>query len=368
MRVMVFGSYDKVAHPRVAVVIDGLRAHGVTVDECNAPLGLDTAARVALLRQPWRLPLLVARLVRAWLRLAQRSRRLPPPDAVLVAYLGHFDVHLARRLFPRVPLVLDHFVSGSDTARDRGASGPVRDRLLGLLDRAALRTADLVMTDTEEHRHLTPAWAWSKGVVVPVGAADEWARAAAGRPVYDGERPLQVIFFGLYTPLQGAVTIGHALGLLADDERIAVTMVGSGQDLVATQHAASANQRVQWMGLVPAGRLPSLVAEHDVCLGIFGTTPKALRVVPNKAFQGLRAGCAVVTSDTDPQRRMLAEAAAFVAPGDAAALAERLRGLAAAPGEVAELQRRSRAAADRFAPDAVVQPLLGALQAAVGRR
>ena len=44
---------------------------------------------------------------------------MPAPDVVLVGYLGHFDVHLARLLFRGVPVVLDHLVGASDTARDR---------------------------------------------------------------------------------------------------------------------------------------------------------------------------------------------------------------------------------------------------------
>ena len=45
-----------------------------------------------------------------------------------------------------------------------------------------------------------------------------------------------------------------------------------------------------------------MVASHDVCLGIFGDTDKALSVVPTKVYQGAAAGCAVVTSDTAPHR------------------------------------------------------------------
>ena len=46
MRVLFFGTYDAAAHPRVAVLRDGLRAAlgpESTVAECNAPLGLSTA-------------------------------------------------------------------------------------------------------------------------------------------------------------------------------------------------------------------------------------------------------------------------------------------------------------------------------------
>src|ERR1700729_3727937 len=125
MRVLLFGTYDASAHPRIAILGEGLRDSGMAVSECNAPLGLDTAARVAMLAHPWRTPALLARLARRGLTLSRQARRLPAPDVVIVGYLGHFDVHLARLLFRRVPVVLDHLVGASDTGRDRrGGGGP----------------------------------------------------------------------------------------------------------------------------------------------------------------------------------------------------------------------------------------------------
>ena len=45
------------------------------------------------------------------------------PDVVVVGYLGHLDVHLARRRFPSSTIVLDHMVSLSGTLADRGLGG-----------------------------------------------------------------------------------------------------------------------------------------------------------------------------------------------------------------------------------------------------
>src|ERR1700687_3726332 len=119
MRVILFGTYDTSMHPRIATLGAGLRDSGIEVSEYNAPLGLDTAGRVAMLAQPWRVPALLARVAGRWAALARSARRMPTPDAVLVGYLGHFDVHLARLLFRRVPVILDHLVGASDTGRDR---------------------------------------------------------------------------------------------------------------------------------------------------------------------------------------------------------------------------------------------------------
>lgn len=362
MRLLAFGTYDVHSHPRVGVLIQGLRSRGHEVTECNAPLGIDTAGRVSILQQPWRLPVLAWRLARCWWVLARRARRLPAPEAVLVGYLGHFDVLLARRLFPDTPVVLDHLVGAAETARDRGAPDGFRTRLLARLDRAALTAADLVVVDTEEQRAALPLGA-DRAVVVPVGAEEAWFAAPR-----DPATPLRVVFFGLYTPLQGATVIGSALALLRDAP-IEVTMVGSGQDRARAQELAGDHPRVRWLDWVASADLPGLVAGHDVCLGIFGTTPKALRVVPTKVYQGAASGCAVVTSDTAPQRRVLGDAAMFVPPGNATALAAALATLAEQPHQARELARRAHArAVDAFAPAACVQPLTDRLATVSGLR
>jgi glycosyltransferase involved in cell wall biosynthesis len=168
---------------------------------------------------------------------------------------------------------------------------------------------------------------------------------------------LSVVFFGLFTPLQGAETIGRAIGMLADAS-ISFAMMGKGQDYNSTRELAEENPNVSWIDWVEPEDLPGVVQESDVCLGIFGTTPKALRVVPNKVYQGAAAGCAIVTSDTAPQRRHLSTGGIYVPPGDAEALASALQGLAEDP---AALNAARRMAFDRatlhFTPKAVVGPL-----------
>jgi glycosyltransferase involved in cell wall biosynthesis len=357
MNVLLFGTYDALAHPRVATIAEGLRARGVKVAECNAPLGLDTAARVNMLAHPWLAPALLVRLARRWLTLARAARRMPAPDVVLVGYLGHFDVHLARMIFRRLPVVLDHLVGASDTARDRRLNGGPRRVLLQMIDSAAVRAADIVVVDTEEHLAALPEQHRARAVVVPVGAPSAWHMAAqpAGRVEEDG--PLRVVFYGLYTPLQGSPVIGAALSQIAG-AAIEITMIGGGQDEAEARNAAAANRAVRWLDWVPAAELPALVASHHVCLGIFGTGDKALRVVPNKVFQGAAAGCAIVTSDTAPQRRAVAGGAVLVPPGNPEALATALLQLADDRAELVRLRRQAQQLArQRFTPEQVVAPL-----------
>ena len=145
-------------HPRGAVLIDGLADHGIDVVEVNEPLGLGTADRVAMLQRPGRLPPWSARLAGCWLRLWRRSRRSGRPDAVLVPYLGHFDVLLARLRWPRrddragLPgLRRGHRARPRRVRRPEAA--PAQAPRPGWRPRAA----DVVVVDTDESAARLPA-------------------------------------------------------------------------------------------------------------------------------------------------------------------------------------------------------------------
>lgn len=358
LRILVFGSYDADRHPRVAVLREGLRACGHDVSELNHPLGMSTADKVDAARSVRGSVRFVRSVLRSWTRLLRDGRRRAAPDVVVVGYLGHLDVHLARWLWPGSTIVLDHMVGLAETVRDRSVDRGPMYRVLDTVDRAAVRRADVVVVDTEEQKAQLPVDVHPRAVVVAVGATEAWF----DHVVPARELPLRVCFVGLYTPLQGAPVIGRAIHELRDDDRIEFTMVGSGQQLDETR-AAAAGGRVRWIDWVPAAELPALVASHDAGLGIFGTTPKAFRVVPNKVYQSIAAGNVVLTSDTEPQRRVLGALARYVPPGDAPALVSELRRLA---DEVAGGDHRSFPTptdAAPFRPGAVVTPLLETLGA-----
>ena len=103
-------------------------------------------------------------------------------------------------------------------------------------------------------------------------------------------------------------------------------------------------------------RLPDELHGAGCALGIFGTSAKAQRVIPNKAFQALACGTPLVTADTPAARELLVDevSALLVPPGDPGALAAALRRVA----EDADLRRRlsegGRAAYEAQASEAVL--------------
>ena len=355
LKVLIFGTFERRRVPRIDVYEEGLRAHGVEICTLNEPLPLNQDERLAVLRRPWLVHRLIGPMLGAWLRL-WRSARDAKPDVVLVGYMAHFDVVLARLRFRQAVIAIDHLVFAEETAQDRRAALPVR-LLLRILDRLAISLADVIVVDTREHKAMVPARRQADVAVVPIGVSNGWLSTEA-RPV--SQSPMKVLFFGLFTPLQGTEVIAEAIRLTADEvPAIFFTLIGTGQDYATARRIVGQDDRVSWFDWVDPHDLPAVATEHDVILGIFGEGDKALRVVPNKVVQGAAAGLAVVTSDTATQRDLFGSSAVYVPSGSAVALAEALSVLAADPVRVGELGRCGRELIARErSPSVVIEPLL----------
>lgn len=365
-----FGTYEP-DYPRNAVLIAGLREHGVEVLEFRAPLPRLTAAEMTGARGALRLAAGVA--VAHGRLLAQHRGRLDV-DAVVVGYPGHFMVPFGRAFaaFRHVPLVFDPLVSLLDTfAGDRALVRPGGGKAAAVraVDEVAFRLPHMVLADTWVHAtYYQEAFglARERVAVVAVGALPEARADGAARPLTDGE-PLTVLQYGRWSPLHGADVVLGAAELLRG-EPIRFVFIGEGQlsDELLHGIASRGLTSVDWLGELPAAELRAHTLAADVCLGVFGRSEKAARVVPNKVYDALACGRPIVTADSAGAREWLhdGEDALLTPAGDAAALAAALRRLLDAKtrarlGEAAlRLYRRA------FTPAAVAGELLAALERA----
>jgi len=333
VRVCYFGTYDP-AFARNGLLLAGLRQAGVEVVECRVPLWVDTTDKLAAARGA--APSVAVRLAAAWRELARCYRAVGSHDAVLVGYAGQLDVLLAHCLMRGAdrPLVLDAFLSVAETLEDRGLAraGSVRWRAARLLDRLASRRADRVLVDTRAH---AAYFARQLGVpserlaVVPMGAWPRQPRPLPARPTFE------VLYFGAYIPLHGLDYVLGAARRLTPLADVRFTLVGDGQDFARVRDRAArlglGNVRFVRAWLSEDALVAQYVNAADVCLGAFGASPKAGRVLPAKVFLALAAGRPVVTRDSPAAREALrhGETALLCAPASAEALAAalcRLRG------------------------------------------
>src|SRR5207253_8263438 len=155
---------------------------------------------------------------------------------------------------------------------------------------------------------------------------------------------------GKLIPLHGLETILEA-ARLAPDTRVYV--VGSGQQ---QRLLAGRAPNVDWTPWLVYEQLPAVLRGSKAALGIFGTSAKAARVIPNKAFQALATGTPLVTADTPAARELLedGESALLVPPGEPEALAAALRRLAADDDLARRLSTGGRAAYEEKASERVL--------------
>jgi glycosyltransferase involved in cell wall biosynthesis len=342
LRVCYFGTYER-AYPRNAQVISCLRSAGVDVHEEHVSVWDG-------LRDGWSAgPARAARLAVAEARLLMHRPR--GFDAFIVGYPGHLDLPAARRAARGRPIVFNPLVSLADTLvgdRRRFRPGSVAARLLEGIDRRAFRSADLVVADTQTHAQFLADLAGLAVVEVCfVGAEDRLFR-----PGWELPRRFTALFVGKLIPLQGVETILAAARLAQD---IPFRIVGSGQLAPLLSSPPPNVEHVAW---VDYERLPAELHRAGCALGIFGTTGKAHRVIPNKAFQAIACGTPLVTADTPATRELLADgdSAVLVPPGDAEALAGAVHSLAADARLAQRIAAGGRAAYDRHASEAVLGP------------
>ena len=300
------------------------------------------------LRDGWSAgPARAARLAAAEARLFTRRPR--GFDAFVVGYPGHFDLPAARRAARGRPVVFNPLISLADTlVTDRGRfrPGSLPARALETIDRRAFRSADLVVADTRAQAQFLAELAGLDLVEVCFVGAEERLFSPGWQPA----EPFTALFIGKLIPLQGVETILAAARLAP---KITFRVVGSGQLARLLDDRPRNVEHVPW---VDYDLLPTELHHAGCALGIFGTSGKARRVIPNKAFQALACGTPLITADTPATRELLANgvSALLVPPGDPAALAEAVCELAA-DGELAQqVAAGGRAAYERYASEAVL--------------
>jgi glycosyltransferase involved in cell wall biosynthesis len=334
MRVVLWGTYDT-GKPRMRILARGLAANGVAIVECHRDVwrGIEDKSQVG----EWsrRLGLLV-RWLAAYPWLIACYLRAPKHDAVVVGYLGHLDVLV---LWPfaklrGVPVVWDAFLSLYNTVVEDRRLVSGRNPAAWVLyafEWLACRAADRVVLDTRAH-----AAYFADVFRLPAGRCDAvWvgAEPEAFPPAMEQSAPRSgeriVLFYGQFIPLHGIDTIIHA-ARLTHDERVRWVLIGSGQEAgrVRSMLEASPAPNVQWLPWVEYRELADWILRANVCLGIFGDTDKAARVIPNKVFQILMSGKPLITRDSPAIRELLEErmqGVRLIPAADARALADAVR-------------------------------------------
>lgn len=258
-------------------------------------------------------------------------------DLVWVPCFRQRDIEAARRFASRsgTPLCIDPLISSYDKQVDeRGkfsAQSAAARRLRGW-ESALFSSADRVVADTDDHAEffvrkllVDPA----RIVVIPVGADESMFKPTPQAPINGN---LQVLFYGSFLTLQGPQYIVQAAQRV-QTPNVRITLLGDGPLRAQCVTDAGSSERVRFEPWIDYARLPARIAQAHLLLGVFGTTAKAGRVIPNKVYQALASARAVVTRDSSAYPTVLrgdAQAGLhFVEAGRPDVLAERIDQFAA---------------------------------------
>jgi glycosyltransferase involved in cell wall biosynthesis len=235
------------------------------------------------------------------------------------------------------------------------AVGVLRNRILiaasEWLERFLYRHADLVLLNSPGFEAHVNARGARRVRIVPNGADasmfDPQAKGEAFRRQYGLEGKFVALYAGAHGLSNDLGVVLAAAEQLGGEPDIAFVLVGDGKDKPKLQQEAAALglPNLHFVAPLPKEQMAEALAAADVCIAILKPLELYATVYPNKVFDYLAAGRAVVLAIDGAIRQVVeaANAGVFVQPGDPAALAGALRELAAKPELVRSMGAAGRA-------------------------
>lgn len=332
MTVCYFGTYES-QYPRNRIFINGLKELDQAVRECHVPLWERQEHKGAgfgfsltfILQFLW-----------AQIRLLFKFMLQPNADVIIVGYIGHLDMFLAWFLakVTGAKLVFNPLVSLYDTVvGDRGFvdKASLKAKLFMWLDRISCKLADVVILDTDAHIKYfkeTLDLGDIRFAKVWVGADDQVFQTSEE---IDNDQFL-VLFVGKFIPLHGLPKIIRAAKLLESSGSIRFKIIGDGQlkDEIQSLVQELQIRNISFVDYVPYNELMASMRTAQLILGIFGDSDKSKRVIPNKLYQALATGKAVLSADTVAARELLKDGeTAFLCEATPESIAHRIRAISA---------------------------------------
>ena len=257
--------------------------------------------------------------------------RRPRPDLVWVPVCRQRDILAAVRWAHRrgIKVLFDPMISAWDKKvleQKKWKAEEPRAIRLHRLEKKMMNAPDFVTWDTSCHVDFC-----SREFAVPrekmaalFTGTDETVFKPEKREEGRGKREedvFKVLYHGAYLPLHGTEYIVEA-ARMTQDLPIRWDFLGWGAYKAATEAKAAGLKNVRFLEKVPYVDVPKVIREHDVVLGVFGTTEKASRVIGNKIFEAMGCAKPVINEYCTgyPPEAKDCKAIKFTPPGDAAAI------------------------------------------------
>ena len=284
-------------------------------------------------------------------------------DLVWLPCFRQRDVTAARRWAntKKVPLVFDPLISAYDKQvweRNKFSESSKQANKLLKWERTLFQSVDYLVADTELHAEFYADKMQvdnAKITVLPVGAEESLFMPQGDTELH---QPLRILFYGSYIALQGPEIIAEAIRLY-DGPDVEWQFIGDGPLRKKVQDSLQKLNNVHFTDWVPYADLAKKIAQADICLGVFGSTEKTQRVIPNKVYQALACARPVITSESPVYPLQLRQendlGLFFVPANDAEALANKIAELAEQPERVLNSRKTARESYQQYFSNVVLQ-------------
>jgi len=283
----------------------------------------------------------------------------PHCDLVLVGFYGQVLLPFIRLLTWK-PILFDMYITTYDTMvydRAKAQPGSWMARLYGLSDWLSYWLANHSVLESQSHIHFFCRVFKVNGQKLSrifLAVDDE---VLFPRPEEKKHSNFLIHFHGEYAPFHGIPYILKAAKLL-EKESIQFQIIGRGITYEADQQLARALGlvNVAFYNSVPYEQLAELMAEADVCLGIFGDNDRVLRVTTNKVVEAMAMAKPLITARNEPVQELLTheQSAYLIERANPQALADAIFKLA---GDAPLRQRLAQAGYAAFIKNCTVEAL-----------
>lgn len=223
---------------------------------------------------------------------------------VNIIFIGHpydYEIILAYFLakITRKKLIFDPFISNFETAVDRGSIklNTYSSKVLWWFDKLVFSLPDCLIIDTFKHaEYLKEEFKFKTKIYRIFVAAQE--DIFYPQEIKKNNSNFNVLFFGNFIPLQGVEYIIQAAKIL-ENEDIFFNIIGDGQtySFILKLSQDLNLKKIKFLGYKSPQEIANFIAKADLGLGIFGKTPKAQLVIPNKVYQIMAMRKAVLTGE-----------------------------------------------------------------------
>jgi len=200
-----------------------------------------------------------------------------------------------------------------------------------------LRRADRVVVNSPAYKtHLVKSGIGAEKIsVIPNGVDPEMfhpqERGESLRKQYNLENKFVVTYAGALGLMNDIETLLNAAAHCKDDEGTIFILAGGGKERENLENKAAKLElnNVIFTGALPKSQMPELLAASDVCVAILRNAPYLNTTYPNKVFDYMAAGRAVLLGIDGVIRDVVetAKCGVFIKPGEAEAMAHAIKEL-----------------------------------------